>query len=91
MAQVLVQLKIMPESVDVNLDAVLEDVKEVIEDFGGEFSKCDVEPVAFGLKALKIVLIIDEQNSNLDPLEEGIAKINGVNSVSVEDVRRLFG
>jgi len=91
MAHVVVQLKIMPEDPEVSLDFILEEVKQAIEDFGGEFNKADEEPVAFGLKALKVFFVIDEQNSNLDPLEKAISEIKGVNSVNVEDVRRLFG
>ncbi len=91
MAQVIVTFKIMPESPDVDLAALEEKVKEAIVATAGKVAKVDVEPVAFGLKALKIIFGVDEAGGSTDDLEDTIAELAGVASCQVVDVRRAFG
>jgi elongation factor 1-beta len=92
MASVVVTLKIMPKSPDVDLKAVEEKIKSEIVAFAGEGeTKTEVEPVAFGLKALKIIFVMDEAKGSTEPLEKKIQEVEGVNSVEVTDVRRAIG
>ncbi|MEK6826005.1 MAG: elongation factor 1-beta [Nanoarchaeota archaeon] len=91
MGIVLVTFKIMPESVDVDLDEIQKEAKNLIEKFGGKVSGFEKEPVAFGLNALITRFSLDEKISNLDPLEDNIRNIDGVMSVDVTDVRRGIG
>lgn len=91
MANVVITLKIMPESPDVNLSVVQEKASKEIFNFGGEVGKVEIEPVGFGIKALKIYFVMDEKKGSTAPLEELIAKIAGVASVDVIDVRRAIG
>lgn len=91
MAQVVVTVKIMPVSPEVNLDQIKDSSKTKIEEFGGEVGKIEEEPIAFGLKAINIIFIVDEAKGGLDPLEESIKQIEGVNSVETVDVRRAIG
>ena len=91
MANVLVTIKIMPEDVDSDLDRIGDEAVKVLTKFGAIIGKVEKEPIAFGLVALKIMFSINEKNSNLDPLEEGLKDINGVISADVIDVRREIG
>ena len=92
MAQAIITLKIMPESPDVNLDDVHTKTLEKIADFAGEGeTKKEIEPVAFGLSALKIIFVMDEAKGSTEPLEKEIESVEGVNSVDVVDVRRALG
>ena len=91
MAQVIITIKIMPESPDVDLDAVLEESKKKVIEFGAEFGKSEIEPIAFGLKALKIILISEESKGSTDSLEESLLDIDGVQSAESVDVRRAIG
>ncbi len=92
MANAIVTLNIMPENPEVNLDDVKEKVKKEITEFAGEGEmREEIEPVAFGLKALKITFVMDESKGSPEPVEEAIEKIDGVNSVEVVDVRRAIG
>lgn len=92
MANVIITFKIMPESPDVNLSEIEEEAKKKITEFAGEGDmKTEEEPVAFGLKALKIIFVMDESKGTTDKLEEDIASVSGVNSVEVSDVRRAIG
>lgn len=82
----------MPKSPEINLDEIAEKTKGVIIKHVGEGEmRISQEPLAFGLKSLNIIFVMDEQNHKLDPIEEEVAKIEGVNSVEVTDVRRAIG
>ena len=91
MAEVIITLKIMPNSPETDLAKIEESAKEKILAFGGEVGKVEQEPVAFGLKSLNIIFVMDEQKGSTDKLEEDIADIEGVQSVEVTDVRRAIG
>lgn len=92
MANAIVTIKIMPESPEVDLEALSVKVKEKIAEFAGEGdTKQDIEPVAFGLKALKIIFVMDEAKGSPEPVEKEIENLEGVNSVEVIDVRRAIG
>jgi elongation factor 1-beta len=92
MANAIITLKIMPESPDVDLDHVEAEAKKKIIAFAGEGEmRVEIEPIAFGLKAVKIMFVTDEKKGGTDSLEEAIGTIDGVNSVEVIDVRRAIG
>ncbi len=92
MADVVITLKIMPVSPDVDLKSIEKEALEKIKSFSGmENYKVETEPVAFGLKAVKILFVMDEAKGATDPLEEELGRIKGVNSVEVTDVRRAIG
>lgn len=92
MGKAIITFKIMPTSPDVDLDAIKAEALAAIKDFAGETStKEEIEPVAFGLKALKITFVMDESIGEMDSLEEKLRSIEGVNSAEVSDVRRALG
>ncbi len=91
MASVIVTLKIMPEGVDTDFSLVKGKARHMVAEFGGEVGKEEIEPVAFGLKCLKLTFIMDEDKGSTEDLENEIATIDGVNSVDCIDVRRAIG
>lgn len=91
MAEVVVTLKIMPESPEVDLEKVQKKADSLISEFGGEVGKVKIEPVAFGLKALNLFFVMDEAKGATDELEKNVTQVQGVNSVEVTDVRRAIG
>ena len=92
MAKAVVTVKIMPESPDIDLVELEKKAKKLIADFAGKGeTKTEIEPIAFGLKALKIIFVMDEKKGSPDPVAEDIAKIEGVNSAEISDVRRAIG
>ena len=91
MADVIITFQVMPESPEEDLKVLEEKAKIEIENFGGEVGKVEIEPVAFGLKAVNIVFVMDESKGATDDLEELISEIKGIQSVRVIDVRRAFG
>ena len=92
MAQVVITLKIMPSSPQIDLVKIEHEAKAKIVDFSqNDEMKSEQEPIAFGLKALKITFVMDENKGSTDALEDDIRKIEGVNSVETVDVRRAIG
>ena len=92
MATVVITLKIMPESPEVDLNKIEADARKKIIDFAGEGDmKVSQEPIAFGLKALKMIFVMDEAKGSTEALEDRIKDIEGVQSVEVIDVRRTIG
>ncbi len=81
----------MPESPEVDLAELRTKAKEVAEKFGAEILDKDViEPVAFGLNALKLMFILDEAKGSED-LSNELAEIENVSSAEVVDMRRTVG
>lgn len=85
-----VQFKILPESVDTNLEEVKEKVKEKVEEMGGNFSASEEQPIAFGLKALVISFAFPEEKE-IDELGNSFNEIEGVSSSEMIDYRRAIG
>lgn len=95
MASLVVTIKIMPESPEENLKKISKSVDEKIRTFAGlkddEEIRIQEEPIAFGLKALKIMFVMNESQGSTEPLEKSLQDIKGVASVEVTDVRRTIG
>jgi len=91
MAHVLITLKVMPSSPEADLKSIQSAVEKLIAEHSGKMHKCDVEPVAFGLKALIFQFVLDEKLGSTEPLEEKISAVPEVESVMVTGVTRLLG
>ena len=92
MADVVVTLKIMPQDTNVNLSNIeAEAKKEIIKFCNSQEFKTQIEPIAFGLKALNIFFVMDESKGSTEELEKRISQIKCVESVEVTDVRRAIG
>ena len=92
MANAVVTIRIMPESPETDLHELEAKAKAEIVKFAGKGdTKTTIEPVAFGLSSLSIIFIMDEKIGSPDPVAEKIAKMKGVNSAEITDVRRAIG
>lgn len=77
MGKVATTFKIMPESPDVDLENLKEEIGKSIK-----IQDYKIEPIAFGLKALKIMLITSD--SGTEEIENIIKKTKGVGEVEIE-------
>lgn len=89
MGDVVATIKLMPESPDVDLEKMKEEIIASIPE-GTEFHKIEEEPIAFGLVALNVMVVVGDAEGGTEPAEENFRKIEGVNTVEVTDVRRLM-
>ena len=90
MGTALLRIKLMPASLEVNLEEIKEKAKIIVEKGKGRNCSFEEEPIAFGLKALIISFDIDEEQE-LDPVEEALGNLENINSAQVVDMRRAFG
>lgn len=89
MGDVAAKIKIMPESVDTDLAELKEKIKGVIPAGADLYGDIVEEPIAFGLKALIVTLIVNDEEGGTEPAEEAFAKVSGVENVQVIDVNRF--
>jgi elongation factor 1-beta len=85
----IVKIKIMPSSPETNLEEIKEKTKKLIESEDGKGVKFEEEPIAFGLKAVIVFFLWDEEKE-LEPLENSLEKIENVNSVEMIDMRKAI-
>ncbi|MGV9169590.1 MAG: elongation factor 1-beta, partial [Promethearchaeia archaeon] len=79
---------IMPEGVDVDLDKLLDKIKNSIPK-GTDARATEVVPVAFGLKAIRMNVAREESMGGTDDIEEAITNLEGVGQVEIERVSRM--
>ncbi|MBI2546653.1 elongation factor 1-beta [Candidatus Woesearchaeota archaeon] len=91
MASVVITLRVMPDTPEADLHAIEKRVSELVQEFGGSVGKVEHIPVAFGLKSLNVIFVMDESLGSTEELEKEAAAIPHVNSVEVTDVRRAIG
>lgn len=90
MATVAVKIKIMPVSPETDLEKIKIRVIEKMEREGIKKPMFEVQPVAFGLKAL-IVTFGWPEEKELEKFENSLKEIEGTNSTEVVDMRRAIG
>lgn len=89
MARVAVLLTVIPSSIDLSLQELLNRIRTSLPQ-GYEIMSSGEEPIAFGLKALKLVISMPEDvEGGTDMLEEIIRSVQDVEDVQVEAVTRL--
>jgi len=83
MAEVIVGLKVLPKTVEVDLDKLEEKIKKAIDP-----EKMQREPIAFGLVALHVVKIVPDAGGQIDELESKLKAIEEVGEIEVIGVTR---
>jgi elongation factor 1-beta len=86
----LIKLRIMPISVETDLEELKQIAKEIIEQEKGVNCNFEEQAIAFGLKAIIAGFSLDEEYE-LELIEEKLRKREEINSVEVSDMRRAFG
>ncbi len=88
MGKVAARLKVMPQSPDIDLDALQERLENALPE-GAKISRVDRDDVAFGLVALLPTVIVPDDAGGSDAVEEAFAEVEGVESVKVDQVGRI--
>ena len=85
MGKVAATLKVMPNSPEVDLDALEERLAASLPE-GAKLTDVKREDVAFGLVALLTGVVVPDDAGGTDAVEESFAAVEGVESVGVENV-----
>ncbi|MDZ4171864.1 MAG: elongation factor 1-beta, partial [Methanobacteriaceae archaeon] len=48
------------------------------------------EPIAFGLVALNVMVIVDDGEGGTEEVETNLKQLDGISNIEVVDVRRLM-
>jgi len=89
-ATVAVKIRIMPDSLDTNLDNIKHEGKKKVEAQKAVLHSFEEQPIAFGLKAL-IATIAWPEDKDTSLLEEAFKTIDGVSQTDIIDYRRAIG
>jgi elongation factor 1-beta len=88
MGKVASKIKVMPQSPDVDLDALQERLEESLPE-GAKINGFERDDVAFGLVALFPTVIVPDDTGGTEAVEEAFTSVEGVESVAVENVGRI--
>lgn len=94
MSRLLAVMKILPEDDSVNLDLVKQGLREALPKGNKNLyiHKFEEEEIAFGLKAVKVYVIMPGiYEGGTQPVEDAFSKVKGVGQVDVEIVQTLPG
>lgn len=89
MGEVVATIRLMPESPEVDLEKMKTDIQASIPE-GAEFHKIEEEPIAFGLVALNVMVVVGDAEGGTEKVEENLSKVEGVSNIEVTDTRRLM-
>ena len=89
MADVLATMKIMPESPEVDLEALKTTIEEGLPE-DAKFEGITEEPIAFGLVALILNFIIEDGEGGTESTEEFISGLEDVASIEITGIGRLM-
>lgn len=88
MGKVFVKIRVMPSDISVDLNNIKDQIQKI--DFQGvEVRDLAIKPVAFGLKSLNILAVMPDTEGVVDEFIARIGKIEGVESVDIEDLELL--
>ena len=86
MGKVAVILKLMPESADIPVA----DLKEAVMAAVSGVDEIREEPIGFGLFALKVAAVIEDEEGATDALESKLAAVEGIASAQIIDANRMI-
>ncbi len=88
MGKVAAKLTVMPEGPEIDLDELQERLEQSLSE-GAKINGFDRDDVAFGLVALVPTVIVPDDSGGTEVVEEAFAEVDGVESVTVENVGRI--
>ncbi|HJH31666.1 MAG TPA: elongation factor 1-beta [Methanosarcinaceae archaeon] len=87
MGEVAATIKIMPESPETDLTDLKNKLEAVLPE-GSELYTSKEEPIAFGLKALMLVVLVGDLEGGTEQVEVAFEAVPGVESVQVVELGR---
>ena len=88
MGKVAAKIKVMPQSPEIDLDSLQARLEEALPE-GAKIQGFERDDVAFGLVALLPTVVVPDSAGGTEAVEEAFSDVEGVESVSVENVGRV--
>lgn len=89
MGLVALTFRIMPETPEVDLDALAESIKGQLPE-GAKWNSHELKPFAFGLKAIVAQIIVEDAEGGPDVVEAALNEVENVQGVELMDMGRLI-
>ena len=89
MGKLVASIKVFPEDIVISKEKLEEGIKKVIPEDASIY-RIDEEPIAFGLVALIVHVIIPETDgAKLNEIEEAFRKVKGISEIETLLVRKI--
>jgi elongation factor 1-beta len=82
------QYRVLPEGLEVDLKKLEEDIKKALPGFA-TLRAAEQRPLAFGLKALHVLVVMDDKKGGAEQVEGAISSVAGVQSVEIVEMGLL--
>ena len=92
MSKAIITFKLMPESPEVNLEPIKEEAEKIAKEAGaiGEMQVKE-EPIAFGLKAVLVMVMYEVEGADFDGIASKLGEIEHVQSSEVAKMDLALG
>ena len=88
MGEVALQYRVLPDGLEVDLDALSQSLVKALPE-GAVIKASEKKPVAFGLNALHILVVMDDKKGGADAVEAALSEVDGVQSVEMIEMGLL--
>ena len=88
MGEVGMQYRVLPEGLEVDLDKLKTDIEKALPE-GAKLRASEQKPLAFGLKALHVLIVMDDKKGGAEQVETAISGVAGVQSVEIVEMGLL--
>ncbi len=92
MGKAIITFKLMPESVEVDLEPIKEKARGIAQDAGaiGEMQVKE-DPIAFGLKAVLVLAMYEVEGSDFDAIAAKMGELENVQSSEIAKMDLALG
>jgi len=88
MGKVLLTFEIMPDGIEVDLGDMRKKVESKIKSFC-KIEQVEIKPIAFGLQALMMNIVVEDEEGMMDRVEQDICSVPGVQNARVYALNRI--
>jgi len=91
-ANAIITFKIMPDGTEVDVEALAKKCEEIAKEGGAKGdTKVEINPVAFGLKEIKVLAMYEMGEESFDPIAEKMDALEEVSSAEIYKMDLAMG
>ncbi len=90
MGEVAITYRVMPAGAETDIEVLKKKIDEVMASQSIKLEEIGEKPIAFGLKALVVKVVVEDKEGLLDKVEDTLSGIEGVQSIETMEMGRLL-